>query len=963
MGPSQPPFSGSTPEPVAASSALGAPEVGRYEPEGEVGRGGMGVVERAHDRRLGRVVAVKHPKDAAAGAALVREARLVAQLDHPGIVAVHDAGVGPDGLPWVAMRLVRGRTLADALAAEPGSWPTFVRAFLAACEAVAYAHRLGVVHRDLSPANLLVGELGDTQVSDWGLARALPGRGWERILGELPPAGAAGTPGWISPQQAAGLAPDPRDDVYSLGAVLAAILGEAGPPELVAIGRKARSPEPEARYPSAAELAADVARWLDGRRVHAYDYAPHELAGRLIRAWRAPLAVAGVAAAVLAVGIGTSWVSALRERERAVAAEADTRAALALADERLGAALLAQAVHAESRGATAEAEVLAAEALGLGQTIGARGVLAAVGASPRPTVVSAVALADGCRPVPHPAGDGWLCIGGGLRRFGPDGSLRWRSEGAVADAVFAGPRVAVHPGQEAAVIWLDGATGGELGRAAGRGASDALFGAPSGAVVSVHGQTVDRFGGAAPRVTRCAGARTMWTAALSDDGRQLAALCSDGEIERSDLGSGPVVAAPTALRHTLASAYTARFLPDGDLIVGTARGEVVRLAPDGHTRWSAAPLTGPVQHLCADGSTVAAVADRGGPVVLDAATGRLRARLAAADRGPCAFVGGDLVTHAAAVRRWRFDDAPASRLAHAGGITWVGLDGGDVLVTAADGDAVRWGPDGDVLQRFHWQERVVKAGALLPDDTWVATGLGEPGLRVLGRDGVLGAPLAAHGRPWRRLGALASGWVWGSSYGASVDLIRPADGAASSVAGMEALEVTEGWTTLDGRFALLADTAGGLWRLRGEDPPRAERVGEADGVVAVALTPDGGLLAVVTGDTLSLREGAVVRSRAIPPSTDAAIGPDGRWLAVGGLDGVVRVYALPSGEPHAELRGHAERIGGLAYSADGRWLVSAAWDGTVRRWSLEALDRAPDAARARAAAWGITAAQALDAGR
>jgi hypothetical protein len=268
-------------------------DAGRYARVALLGRGGMGEVVLARDARLRREVAVKRvapgaPDDAAA--LLVDEARLTAHLEHPGIVAVHDLGVDDEGAPWVALAVVRGRTLEAALVeAPPEARLGFVRPLLAVCEAVAFAHRAGVVHRDLKPANVLVGDLGEVQVADWGLAATLPGFGWEEILGERPRRAGSGTPAFMAPEQAAGAAPSPAADVYSLGAVLAAVVGAEAPVELAAVIGRATAARPEDRYPSAAELADDLRRWLDGRRVRAHAYTTSELL------WRRGGGVAGAA--------------------------------------------------------------------------------------------------------------------------------------------------------------------------------------------------------------------------------------------------------------------------------------------------------------------------------------------------------------------------------------------------------------------------------------------------------------------------------------------------------------------------------------------------------------------------------------------------------------------------------------------------------------------------------------------
>jgi serine/threonine protein kinase len=203
-----------------------------YEVLAEVG-GGMGVVYRARDTALGRDVAVKVLRERLPpGSHPAR--RFAAQLQHPGIPPVFDLGTLPDGRPFLAMKLIRGRTL-EALIADGGpDRGRLVAAFEGVCQAVAYAHARGVVHRDLKPSNVMVGAFGEVQVMDWGLAKVLAdgpadepaGSEADLAVGTGPgvePITVAGTmvgtPAYMSPEQAAGgaVGVDERADVFGLG--------------------------------------------------------------------------------------------------------------------------------------------------------------------------------------------------------------------------------------------------------------------------------------------------------------------------------------------------------------------------------------------------------------------------------------------------------------------------------------------------------------------------------------------------------------------------------------------------------------------------------------------------------------------------------------------------------------------------------------------------------------------------
>ena len=289
-------------------------EGARYELREPVGQGGMGTVYRAFDRTLEREVAVKVLRvglgDSAAAGRLVREARILARLEHPGLVPVHDAGVLPDGRVFYVMKLVRGERLERV--AQSVSSAELLRLFLRICETVGFAHAQGVIHRDLKPSNVMVGPFGEVLVLDWGIARLtgepapaaaqagppaggrsepfVPSRGGDQA--DTAPGTVLGTPGFMAPEQAQGWhhLVDARTDVYALGAILRALLEADGSarvaPALVSIRARAMAPDPGRRYPSAAALAADVTRYLDGEPVEAHRESALERGARLFRKYQ-----------------------------------------------------------------------------------------------------------------------------------------------------------------------------------------------------------------------------------------------------------------------------------------------------------------------------------------------------------------------------------------------------------------------------------------------------------------------------------------------------------------------------------------------------------------------------------------------------------------------------------------------------------------------------------------------------
>jgi eukaryotic-like serine/threonine-protein kinase len=289
-------------------------ESNRYVIKEEIGRGGMGAVYLAIDTVLDREVAIKVPNDVA-NAGLERrlqaEERVLASLEHPGIVPIHDAGRLADGRLFYVMKRVRGRTLREHLGELPDTIERLC-VFERICEPVAFAHAHGVIHRDLKPENVMIGEFGEVMVMDWGVAKRLGSDAEPLIDGPGPADGHAtdpgtivGTRGFMPPEQArGGLDPvDRRADVFGLGAVLFLLLTGESPPAaadaaaaiaarrdiprpLRAICARALVAEPAGRYPSVAALAADVARYRADRAVEAHRENLLERARRLGRTHR-----------------------------------------------------------------------------------------------------------------------------------------------------------------------------------------------------------------------------------------------------------------------------------------------------------------------------------------------------------------------------------------------------------------------------------------------------------------------------------------------------------------------------------------------------------------------------------------------------------------------------------------------------------------------------------------------------
>jgi serine/threonine protein kinase len=215
---------------------------GRYRIRRRLGKGGMGEVMSAHDEQVGRDVAIKRMRAAnpsqRAVARFVREATVQGRLEHPAIVPVHEVGLDSDGLPFFVMKKLSGTSLA-VLLQDPANFPRqrALRAFADVCLAVELAHTKGVIHRDLKPDNIMLGDFGEVYILDWGVAKVTG----ETEDGEFADVGsgsgdhatgagiAIGTPGYMSPEQVRGDRDiDGRADIYTLGCVLFEIL--AGEP-------------------------------------------------------------------------------------------------------------------------------------------------------------------------------------------------------------------------------------------------------------------------------------------------------------------------------------------------------------------------------------------------------------------------------------------------------------------------------------------------------------------------------------------------------------------------------------------------------------------------------------------------------------------------------------------------------------------------------------------------------------
>jgi WD40 repeat protein len=919
---------------------------GRYQLGAELARGGLGRVVVARDRHLGgREVAVKQLIKATPRAArrFRREALLTARLQHPGIVPLYDLGGAAE--PYYAMKLVAGRTL-DRLITEARDRRArlaLLPHLIAVAEAIGYAHSQGVIHRDVKPANVLVGDFGETVVVDWGLAKQLRGDPGDEDRGLADDEGGAvsseltiagdvlGTPAYMAPEQAAGDAVDERADVYALGALLYHTLsGErpyqgptghsvliqvaAGPPpprasraelapDLIAIVERAMARDPAERYRDGGELARELRRYQTGQLVEAHDYSPWLLVRRWLGRHRAPVAVA----AVLLAALAASAVVGVRRvvHERNVAAGERDRAR-----ERSEALVIEQARSALARDPTAAiawlAELGAATADHAGDVEAvvadarARGVARHVLAA-HERALKAIAFSSDSRTLITAADDGavrvWAVAGAGAPR--PRAVL---AHGAPLTrvALAADGAVLATATQDGAVAWWDLAAGGD------RGVAEPGW--------RHRGQ--------------------VYAARLGADGR-LVTAGDDGAVWAGRRGEAPV-----RLAQHEGAMYAVAVTAGGLVAAGGVDGAVDLIGPGGAARRLAHPAAVVELGFSPDERWLATLCGDGAVRLWPTAGGEPRV----------------LGRHAAAP--WDLAFAPAGdRLAvvdQAGALVVYDLAAGAAVTRRAHTSAgvlVRWSPDGawmasagdDGQLRLHraddgavWTLRghrgSVQALAFSADGQWLASGDQDGVVRLWPRPTERYRASQLHTSAMRRIAPAASGAVATSGADGAVWLAAPA--AAPVRLGTHARSVDGLAIRSDGGLVVAGDTGGELAVYTPGGSTR--RLGrEASAVTWLALAPDGALAAVATRDgTIGIWDLASGARRALVGHAGMVVqvgfAADG-VLVSGGADGTLRRWDLASGRGAIVATAPAV-LYRIAVTADGGTLAAASEDGTVLAW-------------------------------
>ncbi|MCB9650131.1 MAG: protein kinase [Deltaproteobacteria bacterium] len=931
---------------------------GRYAGEEEVGRGGLGRVSLTYDRHLARQVARKElltgvapgpePRSGSQSQALarfLREARVTAQLEHPNIVPVYELGRRPEGALYYTMKLVRGRTLKAAIAAAHDMQDrlSLLSHFVDLCQAIAYAHSRGVIHRDIKPDNVMIGEFGETLVLDWGVAKLkgsedLRGDDLARAVARLRdeegaqtlPGAAFGTPVYMAPEQADGRIDDvdERSDVWALGVVLyqllsghipypdshvLAVLVRASkaelvpleevcpdaPPELAAVVRRALAPDKAARYPSAKALADDVLAFQAGRRVEAYRYSVREVILRFVAEHRATVTVAAIAAAVLLVVLAGAYLGLREERDRARAAEAESRSHFADA-------LVERArAHAQAHDWQA-VELLAAEALTHSEHPAARGLLVAMQERLRPELAWSQRTYSGCAALAV-AQDDLLCGAsfGVARLAGVTGASEARLElpGGWVRALAVAEDGRLLAGGDGAEVVLFDRKGATLGRR--RLPSPPLAAAFWGAapVVVLEDGAVLRLIGAElnPKVLRPA----------------------SEPLERAAAGPKAVVLADRLGHVTWHDGKKAvRIDPEhgGALTALAVSADGTQVATAGPDR--------AVRLFGADGQAVGPVRERGlGVVTALAFAGR--ALLAGTEDGEVALI--DLEDRRV-MARFAAHEGPVDQV--------VPVPGG--LATAGRDRVVRRYRGTLPQPRGALDPRLVASGrgVALAADTGKVAFAGPWGLSLWDDAGPTtpvsssafeSVALSADGR-WLAAGTAGGGITWRAADTAAWTDVEPTAAPITALAFGDQAERL---------FAVAQD--GVLWTVRLED--RAAQV-LARGLPGTtkAIAADGAWLAVGAGSQAELRraDGTVAgRAKAMAADVTAlALDADAGLLAVGDAEGELWLLSVPELTPRARLDAAPEALRALAFTAEGH-LAALSAGGELRLYGLDVLRASP----------------------